>query len=437
MAKKNTTSRSGRFLKLAGMTASVAGRYATTRIQSVFSTDEESDVRKSRAYEQMADDIVDTLGELKGAVMKIGQIASQTQDLLPKEFSEALQKLQKEAPPIEFSVIQQQIESEFGQPLAQLFESFESEPYASASIGQVHRAVTLSGQQVVVKVQYPGVDRSCDSDLKHLRLTLKLGGLIKMPKKSVDDLFEEIKARLHEELDYEKEARNINEFRVFHARHEGIIIPKVVDSLSTRHVITLEYVPGDHIQDLEKQGYSQGVINQIGYQLFYLLAEQLFVFEQIHGDPHPGNFAFRKDGTVIVYDFGCVKKLKPSIVQAYKDAISSSIEEDYDRLDNALQRLGARVESQPTPGADYYKLWRNIFFEPFLGGQDYDFKQADLHIQTAKHTSLFFKHIARFKPPVDSLYIDRMISGQYWIMKSLGVNADFSEMLSLYLAKES
>ena len=434
MAKKATTSRTGRFLKLAGMTASVAGRYASDRVQRAFTSEEKSEARKQASYGKMADDIVDTLGELKGAVMKIGQIASQTQDLLPKEISEALQKLQKEAPPVEFEVIAEQIRRELGDMPDVLFKSFERTPYAAASIGQVHRAVTKSGIPVVVKVQYPGVDKSCDSDLKQLKLTLKLGGLLKMPKESVDALFDEIKERLLEELDYEQEARYLRMFRDFHSEHEGVLVPKVINRLSSQRILTLEYIEGDHLNEIEANGaYTPEVINALGHRLFSVLADQLFVFQRIHGDPHPGNFAFRPDGTVIIYDFGCVKILKPEVVRAYRDAICASIAEDYDAVDDAMLRLGARVADKTSPGADYYSVWRNIFFEPFFGEQDFDFRKADLHVRVAKETPLFFKHLSHFKPPVDSLYIDRMISGHYWIMKSLGVKANFRPELDRYL----
>ena len=433
MSKKTITSRSGRFLKLAGMTASVAGRYASERVQSVFSADDQIDERKKAAYGKMADDIVGTLGELKGAVMKIGQIASQTQDLLPKEFSDALKKLQKEAPPVDFSVIKDQIESELGGPLEQFYKSFDEVPFASASIGQVHRAVTHDDQSVVVKVQYPGVDRSCDSDLKQLRLTLKLGGLLKLPKESVDALFSEIQERLHEELDYVNEANNIRLFLSFHKEHPDILVPEVYDVLSTRHILTLQYLQGDHADELVDKGYSQDEINHLGENLFSMLTQHLFEFKKIHGDPHPGNFAFRKDGKIIIYDFGCIKILKSNIVEAYKNAIQASLSEDYDAVDDALKRLGARVDGKISPGEDYYKVWRNIFFEPFLVNSDYDFKEAKLHIDAAKNTSLLFKYLSHFKPPVESLYIDRMISGHYWLIKSMGVRANFTSILNKYI----
>ena len=189
MAKKPVTSRSGRFIKLAGMTASVAGQYAGQRARRLFRSEDDNEGARTESYTRMADQIADTLGELKGAVMKVGQIASQTQDFLPKEFSDALQRLQKEAPPMPFEVIVAQVESELGRPISELFEYLQETPYAAASIGQVHRARLHDGTDVIVKVQYPGVDESCDSDLKQLRLALKLGGLLKMPKEHVDQLF--------------------------------------------------------------------------------------------------------------------------------------------------------------------------------------------------------------------------------------------------------
>jgi len=195
----------------------------------------------------------------------------------------------------------------------------------------------------------------------------------------------------------------------------------------------LEFQKTKHQHSLLEQGYSEGMINQLGVNLFSMLAEHLFVFQHIHGDPHPGNFAFTKDGKIVIYDFGCIKKLKPNIVEAYKSAIEASLLEDYDAVDEALKRLGARVEGKESPGEDYYRIWRNIFFEPFLWQEDYDFTEAKLHVDAAKQTPLLFKYLSHFKPPVESLYIDRMISGHYWLLKSMGVKANFREILHRFI----
>ena len=433
MAKRTTSSKVGRFIRLAGMTATVAGRYTGNRLKSAFrDEDQRADAQKA-TFERMADDLVNTLGDLKGAVMKVGQIASQTQDLLPEEFSKALQKLQKEAPPVDFDVIRSQFKREFGAEPTELFKSFDRKPYAAASIGQVHRALTKSGAEVIVKIQYPGVADAVDSDLYHLRLALRLGGVLKITKERADALFAELKARLEEELDYEQEARYLRAFRKHHEEDEGILIPRVIERLSTRRILTLDCLEGDHLDSPELASYPQETRDILGERIFGLMAKQLFELNKIHGDPHPGNFAFRPDGSVIIYDFGCVKELRAEIVKEYTSAIRASMEEDYSRLDNAMLALGARVATQPSPGAEYYKVWRDIFFEPFSGIADYDYEQAQVHLNAAKQMPLFFKHMKKFQPPVDSLYIDRMISGQYWIMKSLGVKKDFRKHLLAYL----
>ncbi|MDC0661632.1 ABC1 kinase family protein [Marinobacter sp. SS21] len=432
MAKKPVTSRSGRFFKLAGMTASVAGQYAGQRARRLFSGELDEQAR-SEGYSRMADQIANTLGEMKGAVMKVGQIASQTQDFLPKEFSDALQRLQKEAPPMPFEVIVGQIESELGKPAGELFEYLQETPYAAASIGQVHRARLHDGRDVIVKVQYPGVDESCDSDLKQLRLALKLGGLLKMPKESVDQLFAEIRERLKEELDYDNEARNIRLFREFHEKDPWVIIPEVLDSHSRRRVLTLELVEGDHVSEVTPERYGQETINDIGHRIFTTMADQLFRFQCIHGDPHAGNFAYRPDGTIILYDFGCVKKLKPEIVESYRKALVAALHEDYQALDRHLIDLGARVESKPAIDEAYYAMWRDILIRPFDSQGPYDFAESNIHKDVAAKTSTVFKYLDYFRPPVESIFIDRMIAGHYWMLKRLGVQAAFRSELEKYL----
>src|SRR5690554_1847234 len=433
MAKKPVTSRTGRFFKLAGMTASVAGQYAGQRARRMFRTVDDEGAR-SESYTRMAGEIADTLGELKGAVMKVGQIASQTQDFLPKEFSQALEKLQKEAPPMPFEVILAQVESELGKPVSELFEYLQETPYASASIGQVHRARLHDGTDVIVKVQYPGVDESCDSDLKQLRLALKLGGLLKIPKEMMDQLFEEIRIRLKEELDYENEARNIERFREFHREDQGVLIPAVIPEFSTRRVLTLELVEGDHISQVTSDRYSQDTINQIGHRIFTTMADQLFKFQCIHGDPHAGNFAYRPDGSIILYDFGCVKELKPEIVEAYRKSLIAALHEEYDALDRYMIELGVRVEDKPPIDSAYYAMWRDILIRPFASRDEaFNFAEADIHQQVAAKTPTIWKYMDRFRPPVESIFIDRMIAGHYWIMKKLGVQAAFRGELERYL----
>jgi len=233
VSDRPSSSSGRRFLKLAGMTASIAGKAVSNSIKSINSSEEEKNAARSELFEKIGAQIAETLGEMKGAAMKVGQIASQYQDLFPPEIAKALAKLQRQAPAVAFSVIKGQIERELGKPIGEIFQSFEEKSFASASIGQVHRAVLPNGQAVVVKVQYPGVAESCDSDLKQLKLALKLAGVMKIDKKLQDELFNEIKESLHAELNYLQEAHNLNVFAAFHnVKDSKLINPESLSKIT-------------------------------------------------------------------------------------------------------------------------------------------------------------------------------------------------------------
>lgn len=182
-----------RFMKLASMTASIATKTVSNKLKNLNADEEQKNASRSQLFQDIGLQIADTLGEMKGAVMKVGQIASQYKDIFPPEVAKAIGKLQRQAPPMPFAVIQQQIEKELGQPLSALFQSIDETPFAAASIGQVHKAVLPNGEAVVVKVQYPGVDAACESDLKQVRLALRLMGVLKVDRKLQDQLLKRFK----------------------------------------------------------------------------------------------------------------------------------------------------------------------------------------------------------------------------------------------------
>ncbi|MBL4866659.1 MAG: AarF/ABC1/UbiB kinase family protein, partial [Pseudomonadales bacterium] len=329
LKKFSATTPRKRFFKLAGMTATIARNVTSASVLSVFRSEEKKVEQKEKLLLDIGLKVAETLGEMKGAVMKVGQIASQVQDLLPEEVSKALQTLQKDAPPLPFEVIQAQLTDELGSGPFALFQTFDPEPFAAASIGQVHRATTFDGKDVVVKIQYPGVDESCDSDLKQLRILLKLGGLVKVEKQILDAIFDEIRQSLYEELDYEHEAENLRLLREFHREDDKIVIPDIVEEFTSKKVITLIYEGGDHIDDVAQAQYSQDTINEIGDRLFHMEASQIYKLNAVHCDPHPGNFAFRPDGTIVVYDFGAVKHLNPSMISDFQKIIRAAMKRDY------------------------------------------------------------------------------------------------------------
>lgn len=419
-------------MRLAGMTARVATGYTKSRIKSVFQSKEAAERDRTRAHEEAGELIAQTLGELKGAVMKVGQMASIAGDLLPKELADSLGALQREAPPMDFEVIAEQIESELGAPPPLLFDHFDPEPFASASIGQVHRARTDDGREVVVKVQYPGVDDAVDSDLAHLKIALRASGLVKVKRKVLDEVFAELKARLREELDYCNEADNVRLFADYYRERPEVVVPEVVGERSSQRVLTLTYEPGHHIADLDD--FSQGVRNEIGACLFQVLADQIFNLKVLHADPNPGNFAFRPDGSVVLYDFGCVKHLDPEIIDAYRDTIRAGFAEDYAGVEDGLIRLGARNLDGPTVPLDYYKPWRDIFMRPLLGDEPYDFGASSLQQEAIKLVPGFLtKYLSSFQPPVEMVFLDRVVVGHYGNLRKLGARGQFRPLLEAHL----
>lgn len=425
-----------RLLKMAGMTATLATRFAGHALANGFRSPEQREEARGKLNARAGEHLAQTLGELKGAVMKLGQLASQAADFLPAEIAEPLKKLQKEAPPMPYAVIRGQIERELGRPVAELFRELDREPYAAASIGQVHRGVLQDGREVVVKVQYPGVAASCDSDLKQLKLALRAARLVKVDKAVLDKLFEEIRQRLHEELDYQHEAQNMQLFRDFYADDPKIVVPDIVPELCTRQVLTMRLEPGDSL-DTVKASYPQELRNELALRLFHFMSRSVFELQAVHADPNPGNFAYRDDGSLVVYDFGCIKRLEPDSVNAYRSLVQAALAENWPGVDIGLLRLGARVpESRPVPGS-FYAEWRRILLKPFLSDAVFDFGSSTMHKAAMAKSSEMLQHMDQFQPPVKTVYLDRMVSGHYWTLVRLGAQVALGPLLREYLKPPS
>jgi predicted unusual protein kinase regulating ubiquinone biosynthesis (AarF/ABC1/UbiB family) len=424
--------RGRRLLRLASMTAQVAGGYAKSRIKAVFQSAEDAQRDRAQTHQKSGELIAKTLGDLKGAVMKVGQMASIARDILPREIAEALGTLQREAPPMPFEVIAEQIENELGTSPHRLFHRFDRTPFAAASIGQVHRALTDDGREVVVKVQYPGVDEAVDSDLSHLKLAFRASGLIRVKKQALDALIAELRKRLREELDYCNEADNVRFFADYYRGHPQVVIPSVVGERSSQRVLTLTYEPGERLEDIVD--FPQDVRDGLGATLFRVMCDQIFNLKVIHADPNPANFAFRRDGRIVFYDFGCVKRLEPDVVAAYRHTINSALTEDYAGVEAGLVRLGARnLEGPPVP-LDYYKMWRDILAQPFVSDEPFDYARATMHHDALKHVPGFLaRHVASFSPPAELVFLDRIVVGHYGTMRRLGARGRFRSLLEPHL----
>jgi predicted unusual protein kinase regulating ubiquinone biosynthesis (AarF/ABC1/UbiB family) len=424
-----------RFLKLAGMTASVASNYAKTQLKTTFQSAEQKLREKAAAHQISGELIAETLGELKGAVMKVGQMASIADDVLPKEIASALRTLQKEAPPMPYPVIEAQIRAELGAAPELLFRSFDQKPFAAASIGQVHRAVTDDGQDVVVKVQYPGVDASCDADLAHLKLALRASGIVRIHRAGFNALFDELRERIHEELDYTHEADNVRLFREMHKRDAFLVLPRVIGERSSKRVLTLSYEPGDHIDELDEARYPQDVRNRLGENIFHMIASEIAYHRAIHADPNPANFAFRPDGTIVMYDFGCVKRIPEAIVHNYFATIRASLASDWEGVDRGLTALGARDPSGPAIDPHtFYPPWRDVILGPFMSHAPFDYGESKIHEGVMRLVPQSLTKILSFKPPRDVVFIDRAVAGHYGNLRKLRARFSPGALVEPYMA---
>lgn len=426
--KLKATTPTRRFFKLAGMTAGIAGNMAKAGMKSLVGRPDTEEER-SRMYQEIGEKLANTLGEMKGAVMKVGQIASQLKEVFPKEIADALAKLQKESPPMPYAVIERQITTELGKPPQELFARFDTTPFAAASIGQVHRACTHDGQEVVIKVQYPGVDDCVESDLKQLRMALKMAGLLKIDKEMLDTIFDEIRRSLMQELDYVAEAAQAKRFGEFHADDPKIVIPRVFDEYTAKRVLTMAYEPGDDIRHVGS--YDKQIINELGRRVFDAIGKQIYQLHAVHCDPHPGNFAFRPDGSLVIYDFGCVKQIKPEIVDAFRKTTRAALNKDYTALDLALIEMGVRnTDNTPCMGSDFYAPWAELAMRAF-SDTPYDFGQSHLHEEIVQRARKSFKYLDAFRASADTMLVNRAIGGHYWTMKQLGVVSAFRPALEM------
>ncbi len=299
------TSRVRRGLVVARVTSRVGTGYVADATRSVVSSPERAAEQRGQRQLRTAAEVVETLGSMKGAFMKLGQMASYLDAGLPPEVRKTLATLQADAPPMTAELAASVVTDELGGAPEDLFAEWDPVPLAAASIGQVHRAVTHHGQAVAVKVQYPGIDDAIGSDLDNSTMLINLVRMA-FPGLDTPALVNELRSRIVEELDYSLEARNQTVFAEHFAGHPFIHIPRVIVPLSARRVLTTELATGARYDEVV-ESWSQGERDLAGETIFRFVFGCLYRFRVFNGDPHPGNYLFSGDGRVSFLDFGLVK----------------------------------------------------------------------------------------------------------------------------------
>jgi predicted unusual protein kinase regulating ubiquinone biosynthesis (AarF/ABC1/UbiB family) len=258
---------------------------------------------------QTAEDVAITLGAMKGVMMKIGQMASYIDDGLAPSVRRTLSRLQDSVPPMSAELAARVVEEELGLPPERAFATWDPEPIAAASIGQVHRAITLDGRAVAVKVQYPGIAETIAADLGNVSLLRRMLR-VTAPSQDVDALIAELRDRVLEELDYRREADNQRLLADYYDGHPTIHIPGIISELSTRRVVTSDLADGARFAELA--GWSQQERDLAAETIYRFVFRSLYEVHAFNGDPHPGNYLFHGGGRVTFLDFGLVKHFSPN-----------------------------------------------------------------------------------------------------------------------------
>jgi predicted unusual protein kinase regulating ubiquinone biosynthesis (AarF/ABC1/UbiB family) len=330
--------RAARNAKLASLPVGFAGRAALGFGKRL--TGSSRDEVNAELMEKAANQLFTVLGELKGGAMKVGQALSVMEAAVPEQFGEpyreALTKLQKDAPPLPAAKVHRVLNAQLGTKWRDRFQSFDDEPIASASIGQVHKAVWADGRVVAVKIQYPGADEALRADLKTMKRMVSVFKQLS-PGADVQGVVDELIERTEMELDYRLEADNQRAFAKAYRDHPHFVVPAIV--ASAPKVVVAEWMEGIPMAKIIREGTVEQR-DLMGTRLFELTYDAPRRLEMMHGDAHPGNFMLLPEGKMGVLDFGAVAPLPGGIPVELGRVVRYSLEKDYDNLLPTMERLG-------------------------------------------------------------------------------------------------
>lgn len=380
--KKVPVSSFARIWNLGSLNARVTLGYLAYWLRSRFADQDERQRLKSEAHLAAALRLFGTMGYLRGAVMKVGQMLANLPEVVPEEFADVLSALHFEAPPMHFAMVREVFLDEFGKEPEEVFASFDRESFAAASLGQVHRARLHSGEEVAVKIQYPGIARTIKSDLRNLRLLLQPLCLSSDWQNTLDKL-EDIEQMLLMETDYEQEAYYSEKARALFTEADRVVVPRVYGDYSTKRVLTTEYLAGCHLDEFLSRNPSQEERDhfttlftvgtfRIYYQLHWFLA-----------DPHPGNLIFMDDGRVGMIDFGCTRVIKDDEWLLIADLERANLERDQTGFDQVVARA-CLFDSPDEMGTDHLEtVRRGVYWnmEPWLQEGLFDFGDRDFFMR--------------------------------------------------------
>ena len=398
-------------------------RYAGTRAANIARSPEQASEALEQRHLDAAERMVETLGRMKGAAMKVGQLASFIDtEFLPPEYRELYQEqlatLRSTAPPMSWETVRSVLDEEWADPVEEVFEDFDHDASAAASIGQVHKAVLPDGRRVAVKVQYPGVARAIAADMQNAGLILRMAKAF-APGLDAGAAAAELKERVMEELDYELEAQSQRAFARGYREHPFIYVPDVVTRLSTERILVSEWVDGAAFEEV--RALPQEARDRFGEIVFRFCFGSIYHLQHFNADTHPGNYLLMDDGRVAFLDFGMTKRLQPEQIMLEQRAVDAASRDDPGALREALDEIGFLRD------ADAIDAQRLLEHVKFVGGwylEDEQLRISPKRVMkmievTSDPRSDFYDLVRKEAIPADELMGRRMETGLLAVLAQL------------------
>ena len=426
------TSRVGRFARVARMASGVAGGMLAegTRQLRAGKRPKARDMLMTPANARR---VADQLATMRGAAMKVGQILSMdTGDFLPRELADILARLRSEARYMPPQQLHQVMSEAYGEDWESLFYGFEAKPLAAASIGQVHKTLSPDGRKIVLKVQYPGVATSIDSDVDNIATLLRMSGLLP-GELDIKPLLDDAKHQLKDEADYHKEAEFLKSFGDMLRDDERFLVPEVLPDLTRTTVLAMTYVSGEPIESIVK--LPQEERDRVMSALVELMFMELFELRMVQTDPNFANYQYRsQSGEIVLLDFGATRRFKAAFVNNYRKLVKAALAEDHDRLIAAAERLGYAMGDADS---EYRALVLELFLlalEPLIQEGPYDFG----HSTMAARMSELAENVTEYRdfwqaPPTDAVYFHRKLGGMFMLASRLKSRVDVNSLIQHWL----
>ncbi|MGE6756956.1 ABC1 kinase family protein [Corallococcus interemptor] len=373
-----------------------------------------------------AEKLVATLGEMKGAAMKLGQALSMDPDLLTPEVRQMMARLQNQAPAMSYAQVSRVVQEELGAPPEALFKEFSPDALAAASLGQVHRAVLHDGRPVAVKVQYPGIDVSMGHDMDNLGLVVKT---VSKTSRMMDGTayFQELRDELMLELDYRREARLAKSFAKSVSRLPDLYVPQVIEERSARRVLTLELLEGQTLKDWVTTSPGPEARFRVARQLIRATYGPFLDAGEIHADPHPGNFMVMPDGRMGLLDFGSIKRFSPTFVTANRRMFQQALRLETLDVLGLCREVGFSVELAEAEAEVLLREVLHIAGRP-MRSSPYDYGTCDINRDMRNHFTKNAARMMRIRPPPEAMMFFRATGGLAQNLRLVGAAGDFRQV---------